>query len=183
MKDEEFKYQYVKKGIVQELQFLQWLHSLFILNVEINKEYNHNSAELFIVKLVQFLKEGDEYCQNIIPKIPTSDIFKIQLFQRILKFIEDFKENIPLAEFDFLEYKRHTICHIFQNGYEPVQRNLKVKTLLKNRELSEIDNNLKDIISSEKSEMGVQKKLFKKYYVLIEDLRTDLVYIEKQRDN
>ena len=182
MKSEDFKFEYIKKSIVQEQQFYQWLQVLFRLNSEINQEYNHNSADLFVVKLVQLLSEGKNYCEIVIPKLLASDNNKIHFFQHILKFIEQFKVDISVAELDFLEYKRHNICHIFQNGYEPLQDNLKVKTELKNRPLSEIEKNLDSIISSEKNEFEVQKNLFKKYYILIEKLRTDLISIQKQND-
>ena len=80
MKSEDFKFEYIKKGIVQEQQFYQWLQVLFKLNIEINQEYNHNSADLFVVKLVQLLSEGKNYCEIVIPKLPASDINKIHFF-------------------------------------------------------------------------------------------------------
>jgi len=180
MKSQDFKFKYTRKTFIQEQQFYQWLQILFRLNIEINEEYNHNSADLFVVKLVQFLNEGKNYCEIIIPQLIESNNNLHHFFQCILEFIEQFKINISVAELDFLEYKRHNICHIFQNGYEPIQNNLKVKTHLKNRQLTEINKNLISIISSEKDEYTVQKKLFKQYYIIIEKLRTDLIDIQKQ---
>ena len=180
MKSRDFKNEYVKKTLTQEHQFYQWLQILFRLNIEINEEYNHNSADLFLVKLVQFLSEGKSYCEIIIPKLIASNNNKHHFFRCILEFIEQFKINISVAELDFLEYKRHNICHIFQNGYEPIQNNLKVKTHLKNRELTEINKNLISIVSSEKDEFVLQRKLFKQYFIIIEKLRTDLIKIHIQ---
>ncbi|MBO2545706.1 hypothetical protein J0871_14885 [Salegentibacter sp. BDJ18] len=180
MKREDLKYEYIKKRIIQEQQFFQWLQVLFRLNIEINQGYNHNSADLFVVKLYQLLTEGKTYCEDVISRLPSSEIEKIHFFEHILKFIGQFETDISIAELDFLEYKRHNICHIFQNGYEQVQADLRIKKHLKNRELSEIDKNLNSIIGSEENEFEVQKKLFKKYYSLIEKLRTDLISIQKQ---
>lgn len=180
MKSQDFKIEYIQKTFIQEQQFYQWLQILFKLNMELNKNYNHNSADLFVVKVVQFLNEGKNYCEIIIPTLIKSNNKKSYFFQHILDFIEQFKVDISEAELDFLEYKRHNICHIFQNGYEPIQNNLKIKTHLKNRTLKEIEKNLISIISSEKDEFTVQEKLFKRYYNIIEKLRSDLMAIQKQ---
>lgn len=177
---ESFKIEYVKKAFVQEQQFYQWLVSLFKLNIELNNEYNFNSSDLFVVKFVQFLSEGANYCEYIIPILRKSNNNKAHFFQCILNFINDAKTELPVEELDYLEYRRHNICHIFQNGYEPIQNDLKIKSNLKNRSLDEINTNILNLVNSEIDEFELQKKLFKKYYQRIEHLRNNLQEIQRK---
>lgn len=180
MNIEEFKIEYIQKAFIQEKQFYQWMMSVFKLNIELNEEFSYNSSDLFVVKFVQFINEGENYCKYIMPILTRSDNNKIHFFQRILDFILSVKSKFPIEELDYLEYRRHNICHIFQNGYEVIQSDLKIKSKLKNRSLEEINNNIINLLGTEENEFKLQKKLFKKYYIFIEKLRTDLQEIQKK---
>src|SRR5690606_22337233 len=115
-----------------------------------------------------------------IPKLAQSNNNKVHFFQCILDFIQSLKTELPIAELDYLEYRRHNICHIFQNGYEIIQNDLKIKSKLKNRNLDEINTNLISLLSTAPDEFKLQEKLFKKYYILIEKFRSDLQEIQNK---
>jgi len=170
----------MKKTFVQEQQFYQWLTILFKLNIELDENYNYNSSDLFVVKFVQLISEGESYCEYIIPKLAQGNNNKVHFFQCILDFIQSVKTELPIEELDYLEYRRHNICHVFQNGYEIIQNDLKIKSKLKNRNLDEISTNLISLLSTATDEFKLQEKLFKKYYILIEKLRSDLQEVQKK---
>lgn len=168
---EEFLRDLSIKTLVQHAQFEQWLKSLFYLNNELIKSWEFVYQEMFYLKFYETITEGLVYANKVLEhlKIGNSEN-KIEWYNELINGINNIKAELSEEELDYIEYRRHNTCHIFQNSYEHIQDNFKIKKNRKDKELHNTNNNLKKIInkygSDKKIDFFLNSKLQSKLHSL-----------------
>jgi hypothetical protein len=167
MKDiaiQQFKRDFVIKTCVQEEQFYQWLKFTFFLNHELKENYDTIYQEAFYVKLFELLTEGLRHSTEILEILKKTDknVTKIDWYSKLTNGLNQIKSNLDESEFLYIEYRRHGASHIFQNQYEHIQDNLKIKKERKNKNLKELNNQLQAIILKYGGDRSVDEYLNQK---------------------
>lgn len=145
---DEFREDFIIKVFIQEKQYNQWLNSFFYLNNELSKKYDFVYQEAFYIKFYELLTEGIEFANDILSslKIENNDR-KFDWYSKFVDGITSIKTELSNPEFLYIEYKRHCASHIFQNSYEIIQKNLKIKKERNNKNLSEIRTEIQNLIT------------------------------------
>lgn len=65
-----------------------------------------------------------------------------QINKRIIKL----KIKLTKSELDYIEYRRHCAYHIFQNSYEFIQDNLRIKKERNKRDLPTLQQQIRKLI-------------------------------------
>jgi len=174
---EDFKQDFIVQTIVQQTQFEQWLKYLFLLNNELTEKWNFVYQDMFYTKLYDLLIEGLTYANKVFESLQKGqNNNKIDWYAKLIEELNNIKSELTEEEFDYIEYRRHNSCHIFQNKYEHIQKNLQIKTERDNRKLIDINISLKKIILKHGSDKDIdvyinsklQNKLTQLYNVLTE---------------
>jgi len=86
---------------------------------------------------------------------------------------------------DYIEYKRHNACHIFQNHYEQIQEKGKIIRLRKKKDLVQIDNDFQSILEKYICDAGFDAYITTTLYPILNDLYRDLqsINIKEEKDN
>ncbi|NHB70377.1 hypothetical protein [Perlabentimonas gracilis] len=159
----EFKTDFIIKTLVQETQFEQWLKITFYLNSKINEGYDIIYQEAYYVKVYELFTEGLEYAKSVYEKLKKStNIEKKKWYLELINGLDRIITTFDETELLYIEYRRHVSSHIFQNQYEHIQKDLKIKRIRKNNELKEIRENLESIILKHGSDKAVDEYLNKK---------------------
>lgn len=128
MEYNEFKLKASLRILVQKEQFEYWLEKLFYLNDSLNKEYDSIYQGTFYIVISELFNEGEVYLNEIVNIVlQLESEIKKKWYLRLQKGIIDMKSNFSQYELYFIDYKRHNICHIFQDTYEEIQKDGKIK--------------------------------------------------------
>lgn len=112
-------FNYTLKTLTQKQQFDQWLNIFFYINRSLHLEYDSVYQSSFYIKLYELLTEGLEYAKDLrehVKKVHNNDV-EVWL-DALINGLTELKKGISKNEFNYIQYKRHNTCHIFQNGYE-----------------------------------------------------------------
>ncbi|TRX33269.1 hypothetical protein [Flavobacterium restrictum] len=174
---EDFKQDFIKKTIVQQAQFEQWLKYFFFLNNELSEKWNFVYQDVFYTKFYELLTEGLIYANKVLESLQKGqNSNKLDWYSKLIEELNNIKSEFTEEEFDYIEYRRHNSCHIFQNKYEHIQENLQIRTERNGRKLQDINISLKKLISKHGSDKDIdvyinsklQNKLTELYNVLTE---------------
>ncbi|AWW32139.1 hypothetical protein DN752_19450 [Echinicola strongylocentroti] len=153
---DEFLRDFKIKTFVQQAQFEQWLKSLFYLNNELTKNWDFIYQEMFYIKLYEVLTEGLVFAVKVLQSLEKGyNENKREWYNSLIDGLNEIKHELSKEEKDYIEYRRHGVCHIFQNGYEHIQENLKIKRIRKDEDLHNINARLKQIITNHGSDKNV----------------------------
>lgn len=144
---QQFKRDLLIKTLQQEFQFESWNRDLFYINSKLQKEYDYVYQNTFYVRLYEILTVGIEYAREVYSYLEKSDNEEKKSF--FVNYIEGFnsiKESFDKSEYLYIEYRRHLTSHIFQNQYEHIQNDFKIKKKRNNDYLFEINKRLMDLI-------------------------------------
>ena len=109
-------------------QFVQWTGRLFYLNEALHREFDSFYQELFVVKLYELLTVGVEYLEmEMLPNLSGERIFQKRWVERLYNGLKGLRSRFTETEFAYLEYRRHNSCHIFQTGYEVIDKQHRIK--------------------------------------------------------
>jgi hypothetical protein len=174
---EKFKRDYALKTLVQEAQFGQWLRFFFYLNHKLNEEYDTIYQMSYYVKLYELLTEGLEYAKMVLSNLSIEiSKGKVDWYNILIEGLSEIKVQMSDEEFEFLEYKRHSASHIFQNKYEvSIKKDGKRKTTYKNGEtLDDIADKFKELLIKHGSDKHFDIYLTSKLYPMISSLHSTL---------
>lgn len=188
---QKFKQNYALKTLIQETQFGQWLSRLFYLNEELHKEYDSLYQESYYVKLHELLTEGKEYAEETLDWMIDLDnrlkglqvkmtTEKIVWYNILIHGLKEIRETISDEELGFMEYKRHSASHIFQNNYEVgFTKSGKLKTHCKGEDISVVIDRFKNLLITHGMDKGFDLYVTKKLYHKISKLYSDLNGLNK----
>lgn len=179
---EYHKSDFVLKTLVQQEQFAQWLRHFFLLSVELENEYDTIYQELFYVKFYELLGEGVEYATRVSGVVTNSpNQKKDKWYARLLKGLDEMKSMLAEVEVNYIEYRRHIACHIFQNSYEVIQESLKIKRIRKEKDLDQLRDSFAALILEHGSDKSIDEYLNKKLRPYIAQLYIDLSDIHNEK--
>lgn len=158
-KDEYLK-EVMRKTIVQQEQFDQWLRYLFYINNELINSLEFVHQDMFYVKFHEVYTIGIKYVQNnclkYLKKNEANNNKKIIWYNEFISGINDIISCLSEEEISYIEYRRHNVCHIFQNGYEHIQDgNLSIKKKKGDKDLKIVRENLKKIMKENKNDRNI----------------------------
>jgi len=177
---EKLKSDYMIKTFVQEEQFGQWLRKFFYLNHELNKEYDSIYQDSFYVVFYELVTIGIEYGKNILDHLKSgNNKEKTEFYFELIKGLENLKSKFSETEFQFIEYKRHSVSHIFQNHYENrISDSGKYQTKRKGKSIDDNNSELKSVILENGSDKEFDINMTKKLYPNITEMYTRLEQIK-----
>jgi hypothetical protein len=159
----QFKIDSVIKSLVQEKQFEQWLKLTFYLNEKLLKEYDTIYQDAFYVKIYEVLTEGILYATKVHESLTNgSNVHKTDWYLKLITGLNKVKTSFNDSELFYIEYRRHQSSHIFQNQYEHIQDNFKIKKVRNNKNLKEINDEIKSMIAKHGSDREIDYYLNKK---------------------
>jgi hypothetical protein len=101
--------------------------------------------------------EGIEYAKNVLANLSIEiDEEKVNWYNKLIQGLVKIKLTLSDDEFEFIEYKRHSASHIFQDKYEvEIKKNGKLKTNYRGGEaLDEINMRFKKLLLKHGSDKG-----------------------------
>ncbi|HVX92532.1 MAG TPA: hypothetical protein VHA74_00265 [Candidatus Dojkabacteria bacterium] len=172
---EEFKRDFIIKTFVQETQFEQWLKLFFFLNNELSEKYDFIYQDAFYTKFYELFTEGFVYANKVLDALQDGDNEdKRNWYIKLIDGLKNIKSELTDIEFEYIEYKRHNACHIFQNSYEHIQENLRIKKERNGKKLQDIKKGLQELIlkhgSDKNIDYHINKKLQEKLKLLYKQL-------------
>lgn len=155
---------------VEHEQFFDWLRKVFFLAEELQKGYNRFYQELFYVRVYQFITEGKNYIGEIL-KVKTPKSIDYSKYNEIKLCIDKIESSLTDDELALLEYQRHCSCHMFQNHYELLLKNNGgINTKRKGRNIIELREKIREILSDHRDKSGFDKYFNDKLYPIVTSL-------------
>ena len=172
---EEFKRDFIIKTLVQQKQFEQWLKSFFFLNNELNNKYDFIYQDAFYTKFYELFTEGLVFANKVLYALQRGDNDNNRnWYLKLIDGLNNIKKELTDEEFEYIQYRRHSACHIFQNSYELIQDNLRIKKERNGRDLQNVQKDLKGLIlkygSDKKIDTHINKKVQKNLTALYQQL-------------
>lgn len=177
------------KVLVQHEQFDDWLRRFFFINESLHKEYDSIYQQAYYIYLHGLITEGVAHLEEIVDAIHSADdtsktdILHHKWNEILLNTLCEIRDSFSAEELIFIEYKRHNSTHIFQEGYEPVQRNGRIKTKFKNANLVQLWNQIGDVLGQYGGDQGFDEYIISKLYPLLSKLHNNLQDIRTQQVN
>lgn len=173
---EEFKRDFIIKTLVQQKQFEQWLKSFFFLNNELREKYDFIYQDEFYTKFYELFTEGLEFANKVWDALQIGgNDDKRNWYLTLIDGLNKIRAELTDPEFEYIQYRRHGSCHIFQNSYEFIQDNLRIKKERNGRPLQDIQKDINELIikhGSDKSiDLFINKKLQNKITELYNRLK------------
>ncbi|MBN2410161.1 hypothetical protein JXQ31_00630 [candidate division KSB1 bacterium] len=176
----QFTRDYIVKTLKQEKQFEQWLKITFYLNSKLQEEYDSIYQVAFYVKLYEVLTEGLNYAVKVYEALKKgNNLIKRQWYSTLIEGLNKIKSNLDETEFLYIEYRRHSSSHIFQNQYEHIQNDLRIKKHRKDKNLKEINDRIKSLILKHGSDRKIDDYLNNKLQLNIMKIYEDLIAIHQ----
>jgi hypothetical protein len=91
-----------------------------------------------------------------------SNVHKTDWYLKLITGLNKVKTSFNDSELFYIEYRRHQSSHIFQNQYEHIQDNFKIKKVRNNKNLKEINDEIKSMIAKHGSDREIDYYLNKK---------------------
>ncbi|OFY38660.1 MAG: hypothetical protein A2X18_08245 [Bacteroidetes bacterium GWF2_40_14] len=165
--------------------FEQWMRQIFYLNDSLNKEYDTIYQNQYYILIYNLLTEGKTYTEETIESINgCKNHYLIKFYDRLYKAILELKSILKDDEYNYLEYRRHGSCHIFQDSYEIIQDNGKIKEKRKNVNIFELKQDLQDVIARYNGDKGFDIYLTKTFYPILCTLYAELtsIHLEEKKN-
>ena len=171
----EFKAEFTVKTLVQEKQFEQWLKLFFFLNDELSKEYDFIYQDEFYTKFYELFTEGIVYAKKVLDVLkPGDNDDKYSWYVKLTEGLNKIRLEITDPEFEYIQYRRHGSCHLFQNSYEFIQDNLRIKKDRNGKQLQEIRKDLQELILKYGSDRNIDQHINAKLQNKLTDLYKQL---------
>jgi len=139
---------------------------------------------MYYVSLNQLMKEGVPYVENVTRLLKNGENKHLkEWFNTLQNSLYKIKELLPENEWEYIEYKRHNVCHIFQNQYEQIQDSGNIKSNRNNKKITEIDKNFQSILLKYKLDDGFDKHITTTLYPILNDLYNELKRIHDEEQN
>jgi len=168
---EEFKRDFIIKTLVQQIQFEQWLKSFFFLNIELSKKYDFIYQDEFYTKFYELFTEGLAFANKILTALQTGgNEDKLNWYLKLIEGLNKIRTELTDPEFEYIQYRRHSSCHIFQNSYEFIQDNLRIKKERNGRHLQDIQKDLQGLILKYGGEKNIDHHINEKLQKKLTDL-------------
>ncbi len=153
---EEFKRDFIFKTLVQQTQFEQWLKSFFFLNNELTERYDFIYQDEFYTKFFELFTEGLSFANKVLDALQQgNNDLKRNWYLNLINGLNAIRTELTDSEFEYIQYRRHTSCHIFQNSYEFIQDNLRIKKERNGRLLQDIKKDLQSLILKHGSDENI----------------------------
>lgn len=180
MKVSNVKLEIVTQIFTRKFLFEQWLTKIFFLNDSLNKEYNTIYQDHYYILIYNLLTEGKSHLEQVIESINgCENQYKVQFYDKLHKALLELKSSLKEEEYYYLEYRRHCACHIFQDGYEIIKDNGKIKQERGNVNLVKLHQSLEDIIVRYNGDKGFDLYITKLFYPILSKLYFELSSIHK----
>lgn len=172
------------KTFVKEELFGQWLRKFFYLNIELNKEYDTIYQDSFYVVFYELVTVGIEYSRDIVERNESNSEEKVEFYTELTKGLERLKSMFTETELQFIEYRRHSASHIFQEHYEKrTLDNGKVLAKRKGKSIDDLDSELKGILIEYGGDKSFDINMTKKLYPKVAEIHARLVQIQSHYNN
>lgn len=183
MHQKEIRKEIIFKILVQREQLIEWIQRLLYLNESLHKEYDSFYQLLYYINLQELLTEGLTYIQdkvNLLNQNTANGNYK--WISILMKALIEIKSLFPENELDFIEYKRHNACHIFQNKYESIQNNGKIKTERNSKNIKIMQNEFQNILIKYKGDREFDIYLTSTLYPVLSNLHNTLQSIRNESE-
>ena len=180
IKYKKLKFDHILQTLANEELFAQWLRKFFYINNELNKEYNSIYQNSFYIVFYELSTVGLEYSKSLLEHIKNSQNFeKKEFYKELINGLISLKSLFSESEFEFIEYKRHSASHIFQNHYENrISNKGKILTKRKEKLIDELNSEFKEILLKYGFDRGFDKYMTSKLYPKITELYNGLEKIK-----
>lgn len=174
----KYRSKYIFTVLAQQEQFAQWLRKLFFLNHELHTEYNSFYQEMFYIVFHQLITEGLEYIDKVILiQEKSNNEIKYRWTCELQQSLKLILSQLSESELDYIEYKRHNACHIFQNQYEcQILKNGKLKDSRKDKKIEDLDKEFDLLLDKYGDDKGFDLHITSLLYPLLID-----VYLKLQK--
>lgn len=173
--EDQLRIEIIVKTLVREIQFEQWLKTLFFTSDYLLTSYDLTYQESFYIKFYELLNDGFNYANEVLLALEITDNEKKKKFySTLIKGIANIKSLLSEIELDYIEYRRHTACHIFQDSYEHIKDSYEIRSTRKNKPLDDINVNLKKLIKKHGSDRDIDDYINLKLQKELTNLYTEL---------
>lgn len=170
------KYDFTIKILTQRAQFEQWLRIFFYLDNRLNSEFDSVYESTYYIKLYELLTSGLDYANktlNILKNVNNENLER--WYEILVNGLLTLKGEISETELEFIRYKRHNACHIFQDSYEI---NVNKKVLIERTNRFKLKKHFHLLLDKHGTEDEFYKYLFSKLHPI-----TIKIYKELQAIN
>ncbi|WP_137404172.1 hypothetical protein [Echinicola rosea] len=130
--------------------------SLFYLNHELTEKWDFIYQEMFYIKFYEATAEGLSYALKVFEHLRGGkNENKLEWYDELINGLTNIKSELGEDEYSYIEYRRHNTCHIFQNRYEHIQDNLKIKKIRKDKDLQKLNIGLKQLLIKHGSDKNI----------------------------
>ncbi|MBC7000907.1 hypothetical protein [Cytophaga sp. FL35] len=182
---DKLKFDHILQTLANEELFGQWLRKFFYLNSELNKEYDSVYQSSFYVVFYELVTVGLEYSKKVFGHIQNSEnLEKRDFYSELINGLENLKSLFSESEFEFIEYKRHSSSHIFQNHYEKrITNKGKIITKRKGKLIDELNKEFGETLLKYGFDRGFDEYMIRKLYPKISELYSGLEKIKTHYNN
>lgn len=161
---------------VNEELFAQWLRRFFYLNQALYKEFDSIYQGSFYIVYYELSTEGITFSKSVLKHIENGENYqKIEFYRELIKGLEDLKSEFSESEFEFIEYKRHSFSHIFQDSYEVrFSDKGKILTNRKGKLIDELSSSFREILMKHGFDRGFDEYFRQKLYAKTSELYNKL---------
>ena len=172
MDNKNLQFDLIAQDYLKRELFFQWLRRFFFINNELENEFDSVYQNAFYVSFYELVTEGLKYCNETLTKLnETNSTRDIELFENIIEGLNEFKSIFSISELQFIEYKRHSASHIFQDHYEKrFSENGKLIDKRKGRNIDDVNTELNAELLEKDFDSGFYDYMFKKVNPLITKL-------------
>ena len=167
---------------VQHIQFGSWLNRLMVLNTELHEKYNYFYQNMFYIIFHELITEGLEYLENKYIQAGDAVRGNYNSLFTLYNFLRTIPSKLPEAELDYIEYRRHESCHIFQNQYEmQILKNGTLRDQRKGKKIEELNEEFNMLLDKYETDKGIDLHIHALLYPLISKLQQDLSLSEAEQ--
>jgi len=157
------------------------MRTFFYLTYKLYEVFDPTLQDMHYIKLYGTLTEGLEYAKIVLQHLENGkNLNKKNWYIKCIDGLTILKSQLTKRELIYIEYRRHNICHMFQNQYERIQENYKIKYQRKGIDLTEIDSLLKSLLLEFGSDRNIDEHLKNKMKLTITSLYDELIRIKKE---
>lgn len=179
---ENLKFDTILQTLANEELFAQWLRYFFYLNSNLHKEHDTIYQNTFYVVFYELIIVGLPFSESVLEHLENSEnLEKKDFYKELIQGLKKLKSEFSESEFEFIEYKRHSASHIFQNGYDKkLLNNGTIKTKRGKKLLDVLDYEFGKILIEHGLDRGFDEYMKSKLYPKITELHQELQKIKKE---
>jgi hypothetical protein len=122
----------------------------------LSEKYNFVYQDAFYTKLYELFTEGLVYANKVLNALKKgNNDSKLNWYLKLVEGLNNIKNELSDTEFEYVEYRRHNACHIFQNSYEHIQENLRIKKERNGKKLQDIQERIQSLILKHGSDRDI----------------------------